>query len=245
MDERNLSEILRQLTRRIDEHDRHLANLPARWPAPAAQVPVRLVKISDWTKNSSGFYEVRPVRGEVGDIDDKDILNQKQGDFFIPPGFATDAGPQDMTLGSTDEACIGLNAAESIRAGAHVLRRGTVQLAIRVGTSVTKGQPSHEGRDVWMMVSPSAEHLFAVDLTQDGGSDGNATGPTACTYTYTAKTKGGSDGGQTVGTNLSPERGRPFMASFSVGTKGIGYYDDTNFVLWDTNEQLGAQTNCT
>lgn len=84
------------------------------------------------------------------------------------------------------------------------------------------------------------DYLFSVALSKDGGSDGDASVPTACTYTYTA-----TRNGRTYGTNLSPERGRLVKASYTVATMGIGLGTPDNFTLWDTNEVLSDQTKCT
>ena len=79
--------------------------------------------------------------------------------------------------------------------------------------------------------------MFAVDLTQTGGSAGDKS--TQASWTYTAK----SLSGETLGTGLTPKRQRPTVGKMQSGngTVGLGYYDASgNFQLYDANEALDS-----
>ncbi len=78
--------------------------------------------------------------------------------------------------------------------------------------------------------------MFAVGLTEDGGSAGNAS--TQCSFTYTVKTL---DAATTLGTAMTPGKQRPTVGAMlsGGGLAGAGYYDTTStFVLFDANEHL-------
>lgn len=81
--------------------------------------------------------------------------------------------------------------------------------------------------------------VFAVNVSQTGGSNGTST--TAATWTYTATTKDGV----TLGTVLSPENQRPTVGKVTAGTKGHGYfYPNGTFVLSWVNEIIGGAAEC-
>jgi hypothetical protein len=86
-----------------------------------------------------------------------------------------------------------------------------------------------------------ANALFAVDLTEDGGSDGDASNPPNYTYTATSL-----DGNTTHGTGLTPKKQR-VNGSFASGDGevGLGYFDENeNFQLYDANEVETLQSVC-
>jgi len=76
--------------------------------------------------------------------------------------------------------------------------------------------------------------MFAVNLTKDGGTDGDST--TQASYTYTAKSLNDA---VTYGTSLTPKKQRPAVGTVTSGDGliGLGYFDDAgNFQLYDANE---------
>lgn len=98
--------------------------------------------------------------------------------------------------------------------------------------------------------NPQRKHYFIsvvpprvryVTLTQDGGSDGDASAvpPTACTYTYSM------DGGA-LGENQTPARGRLFKMSYTVADRGVAVLnaDGDAYELWDCNEVASDQYKC-
>lgn len=73
---------------------------------------------------------------------------------------------------------------------------------------------------------------FPVKVTKTGGSDGTAS--TAATWVYTVKDLAGN----TLGTSLSPAKGRPNgkMAYAPNDSYGVAFYDGATLKLWDVNE---------
>lgn len=98
------------------------------------------------------------------------------------------------------------------------------------------------GSVYWLFAAPSRTgEMFAVNLTQDGGSDGNAT--TQASWTYTATDL---DGVQR-GTGLTPKLQRPAVGKVANGDGkvGQGYLDaDGAFQLFSANEVIGGAQEC-
>ncbi len=95
-----------------------------------------------------------------------------------------------------------------------------------------RGTPSIPAQQI----IPPRHSMFAVGLTEDGGSAGNAS--TQCSFTYTVKTL---DAATTLGTAMTPGKQRPTVGAMlsGGGLAGAGYYDTTStFVLFCANEHL-------
>jgi hypothetical protein len=87
---------------------------------------------------------------------------------------------------------------------------------------------------VWQEVIAQPGILFAVTLSQTGGSNGNKT--TAASWTYTVTSLAGVQ----LGTSKSPEWPRP-NGTMTAATKGLAYYDnDGALVLSVAFEQPGS-----
>jgi hypothetical protein len=82
--------------------------------------------------------------------------------------------------------------------------------------------------------------IFAVTLTQTGGSAG--TNAAYCSFTYTVTNLGGAQ----LTTAAAPlnSRARIFKVQCVAGTKGTAFYNTSGtVVLWDCDEVMD-QTNC-
>lgn len=104
----------------------------------------------------------------------------------------------------------------------HILPVDAVVYGFQVGATVSN-KPLIE-------IDHIVSGLFAVALTQTGGSDGSASA--AASYTYTVKT---IDSATTLGTGVGQTRPRP-NGLVVPGTKGLAYYDGTTLKLWDAGE---------
>jgi hypothetical protein len=93
----------------------------------------------------------------------------------------------------------------------------------------------------WLDVSTGGTvgNLFPVNVTQTGGSAGNAT--TQCSYTYTVTDLNAVE----LGTVMSPVAAqRPTIGVMVAATKGSGYLSNGTFVLWWVNEKPNTVAGC-
>lgn len=110
---------------------------------------------------------------------------------------------------------------------------GRAGVPINTIVQVIRGSDTNGGI-IWYFIAPQA-NLFPVDLTQTGGSAGNAT--TTCTFTYTVKV-----GTVTLGTSKSPTFARPAKGKMVAATKGTAYYDTSAaLVLYQVDEVPDVQ----
>jgi hypothetical protein len=101
---------------------------------------------------------------------------------------------------------------------------------------------SGTGADKWSIVRLGAGIgpgvLFAVTLTQTGGSAGSSSAQ--CSFTYTVKTLAGDQ----IGAAIGPQKERLVNAVYTAATQGVAYFEtDGTLRLWDCDERA-SQTNC-
>lgn len=96
------------------------------------------------------------------------------------------------------------------------------------------------GGDVFRFSVMPRSGLFAVKVTQTGGSAGDAT--TQCSFTYTVKTLDGT----TIGTGMTPQKKRASVGAYeapAANSYGTAFYDeDGDLVLFDPNEVPDPET---
>lgn len=87
-------------------------------------------------------------------------------------------------------------------------------------------------------VAPMPGMMFAVKVTQTGGSAGTKTA--SCSYTYTVKDLAD----QQLGASMTPQKARPWYGAMKPGSGyGLGFYDASGtFYLYDANETLDTES---
>jgi len=94
----------------------------------------------------------------------------------------------------------------------------------------------------WALVrlgAPTGGGLMRVNLTQTGGTAGSSTAPPS--WVYTAN----DDNGNTLGTGLTPARGRDYNGKRNAAAYGYGEYINGNFVLdeaWESPTTFACST---
>lgn len=78
--------------------------------------------------------------------------------------------------------------------------------------------PSDPSTPYWWFEGVKPWETFAVDLSQTGGSAGDAS--SEASFTYTVNDLDGNE----LGTSVSPEHARPSLGALVAATKGMAYY---------------------
>ncbi|QNN23535.1 hypothetical protein HED60_15040 [Planctomycetales bacterium ZRK34] len=133
------------------------------------------------------------------------------------------ASVQTSGMDNVNQTCVAIHLQTGLPTSAS---DGAVGLLLEVYT--------YTGDREYVFVGPMIGTVFAVNLTEDGGSDGDES--TQASYTYTAKSL---DDAFTFGTVLTPKKQRPSVGTVTSGDGlvGLGYYDDDgDFQLYDANE---------
>jgi len=113
---------------------------------------------------------------------------------------------------------------------------GTAQHGIRTNSYalVALADVDANGRRLAYVIQANASQVFAVTVTQTGGSNGSKT--SAASYTYTVKTLDGT----TIGTSVALAKTRPYGLVTAGSSYGLAFYDGTTLKLWDAGEYPGS-----
>lgn len=134
-------------------------------------------------------------------------------------GYVTATNISEISLSTSDTFA---------STGTHNLNAGTLVHVFAIARNT-----SPPAKFYWFH-GPRPNVLFAVTLSQTGGSNGNKT--TAASWTYTVTSLAGVQ----LGTSKSPEWPRP-NGTMTAATKGLAYYDnDGALVLSVAFEQPGS-----
>jgi hypothetical protein len=184
-----------------------------------------------WLPNPlhGGFYEANLLTG-TADNAGTDAVNPTAAPLSMPEGQAV-AQHSDFTP-------ILYNIMEDGHATSY-LRDGQYVPILRTAFD------DKRKRAILATCMPSFEHLFWVDLVQDGGGDAVWSGNTfvsPVTYTYTAKVVFSTT--QKLGTKLSPIIRQSYMAITTPATMGLGCFLGAQFQLIFTDEKH-SESACT
>jgi hypothetical protein len=203
---------------------------PARQTRDFPWYGLRLIRITSYSGLGSGWYSGR-------------LQTRKKNTSLDPTVDVALANVYADEYNADDCYCIDVNAS-GFPATTHLLKNaGTAfvwgqyadqSLAVPAPDSITAAK---QPRPVFTITAVPLGIIFAVNLTQTGGSNGNAS--TSATWTYTAKTL---DNSTTLGTVLSPQKSRPH-GTMTAATLGSGYYNSSNaFTLYEALETPGTGT---
>jgi hypothetical protein len=178
-------------------------------------------KVSDLFAQNVGFY----VGAELSGTADQAAADTKAG------SKKSLAMPEGQAVAGSDQPSILYNVMEDGHTGAHILRAGAYAPILRTGFDKDRKA------NIALFGMASLEHLFWVDLVQDGGQDAQWSGGTFVserTWTYKATV---AFCNQVLGEKLTPVIRNFRKCTGTAATMGIGCFLGPTFSLVYTNEK--------
>jgi hypothetical protein len=182
-------------------------------------VTVIAAKLTSAVSGRIGWYNAKSAQGKAksdatGDLAETDIT----------PSWATS---EDLLIEYVPDIGAAVASIDDFTDLTKVIVQGLV-----VGADTATGK-----RIVLVAGGSPTGILFAVTLTQTGGSDGTTS--TAATWTYTVTSLGGTS----LGTSKSPEWPRPY-GKMTAATKGLAYIDTDGAVVLSVAFEKPGSGSC-
>lgn len=185
------------------------------WEELVTETPTRRIKLTGLTSTCAGAYTAVAFGPPTADVDvTSDVALASLGTAGSGEAIAMDTNE----LGRDEHS--------------HLNKPGIVVEAELVWINA-------DGTEVYTFAAAPADgDPFAVELEEDGGSDGDDSSTASWTYTVTA-----AGNGEELGTTIAVAWARP-NGSMTAATKGIAHYEGATLILDSSDEVPATDTQC-